>query len=79
MNYIFDCETLIFVVYPSDLAAGIIGDGVFPKDKIPLERAGTEEDMAGAILFLTSRAGAYVTGNVLVTDGGRLSNRPSSY
>lgn len=66
-------------LYPSDLASGIIGDGVFPKDKIPLERIGTEEDMAGAILFLTSRAGAYVTGNVLLTDGGRLSNLPSSY
>jgi len=50
-----------------------------PKDKIPLQRAGTEEDMAGAILFLTSRAGAYVAGNVMVIDGGRLSNFPSTY
>jgi len=66
-------------LFPSDLAAGIIGNGVFPRDQIPLERAGTEEDMAGAILFLTSRAGAYVTGNILLTDGGRLSNFPASY
>jgi hypothetical protein len=70
---------LIRIVYPSDLAAGIIGDGKFAKDQIPLERVGTEEDIAGAILFLTSRAGAYITGNILVTDGGRLSNVPSSY
>jgi NAD(P)-dependent dehydrogenase (short-subunit alcohol dehydrogenase family) len=76
---LYGFEILILAVYPSDLASGIIGDGVFPKNKIPLERVGTEEDMAGAILFLTSRAGAYVTGNVLLTDGGRLSNLPSSY
>jgi len=66
-------------LFPSDMAAGIIGDGIFPKSKIPLQRSGTDEDMAGAILFLTSRAGAYVTGNVLVLDGGRLSNLPSTY
>lgn len=66
-------------MFPSELAAGIIGDGILPKDKIPLERVGTEEDMAGAILFLTSKAGAYLTGNVLVIDGGRLSIFPASY
>ncbi|PBP15878.1 short chain dehydrogenase [Diplocarpon rosae] len=66
-------------LFPSDLAAGIIGDGVFPRTVIPLERTGTEEDMAGVILFLTSRAGAYLTGNVLVVDGGRLSLMPSTY
>lgn len=67
------------IVYPSELASGLIGDGVLPKSKVPLERAGTEEDMAGATLFLTSRAGAYITGNILVTDGGRLSIHPSAY
>ncbi|KAL3421774.1 short chain dehydrogenase [Phlyctema vagabunda] len=66
-------------LYPSDMSANLIGDGTLPKTKVPLERPGTEEDMAGAILFLTSRAGAYITGNVLVTDGGRLSIMPSSY
>jgi len=35
--------------------------------------------MAGAILFLTSRAGAYVTGNVMIIDGGRLSMVPATY
>lgn len=66
-------------VFPSELASGIIGDGVFPRTQIPLERVGTEEDMAGAILFLTSRAGAYVTGNVMIIDGGRLSLNPATY
>jgi NAD(P)-dependent dehydrogenase (short-subunit alcohol dehydrogenase family) len=66
-------------VFPSELAAGIIGNGVFPNSQIPLERVGTEEDMAGCILFLTSRAGAYCTGNVVILDGGRLSMVPATY
>lgn len=53
--------------------------GLLPQSIVPLQRAGTEEDMAGAILFLTSRAGAYLNGNVVVTDGGRLSVLPSTY
>ena len=66
-------------VYPSELAAGIIGDGIFPKEKIPAERVGSPEDMAGCILYLTSRAGAYCNGNVVLTDGGRLSMFPNTY
>ncbi|KAL8860881.1 MAG: hypothetical protein Q9178_002636 [Gyalolechia marmorata] len=49
--------------YPSELAWPIIGTGVFPKEKIPAERVGSEEDMAGTILYMTSRAGAYLNGN----------------
>jgi len=37
---------------------------------VPLGRIGTPEDMAGAILYLCSRAGAYVSGAVLPLDGG---------
>ncbi|KAG0652784.1 Short-chain dehydrogenase reductase SAT3 [Hyphodiscus hymeniophilus] len=70
-------------IYPSEMAADFIDrlfpDGTFPKTIIPLERAGSIEDMAGAILFLTSRAGAYLNGNVLVTDGGRLSVTQATY
>ncbi|MGW0708930.1 SDR family oxidoreductase [Streptomyces sp. NPDC002643] len=37
---------------------------------IPLGRLGRAEDVAGAALFLASRAGAYVTGVVIPVDGG---------
>lgn len=38
----------------------------------PIKRSGTVDDFAGLILFLCSRAGAYLNGTTLVTDGGRL-------
>ena len=38
--------------------------------RIPSGRIGTVEDMAGAAIFLASRAGDYVVGSTLVVDGG---------
>ena len=38
--------------------------------QIPSRRIGTPEDMAGAAIFLASRAGDYVVGDVLAVDGG---------
>ncbi|MFT4268783.1 MAG: SDR family oxidoreductase [Xenophilus sp.] len=38
--------------------------------RVPLGRIGTPEDMAGAAVFLASRAGDYVVGSTLVVDGG---------
>ena len=37
---------------------------------VPAGRIGTEEDMAGAAIFLASRAGDYVVGDTLAVDGG---------
>jgi NAD(P)-dependent dehydrogenase (short-subunit alcohol dehydrogenase family) len=36
----------------------------------PLRRIGRPDDMAGAVVYLASRAGAYVTGAVIPVDGG---------
>ena len=38
--------------------------------RIPLGRIGTPEDMAGAAIYLSSRAGDYVVGSTLIVDGG---------
>ena len=37
---------------------------------IPSRRIGTDEDMAGAAIYLASRAGDYVVGDTLAVDGG---------
>ena len=36
----------------------------------PLKRLGTIEDMGGLAIFLCSRAGVFVNGRTIVTDGG---------
>jgi NAD(P)-dependent dehydrogenase (short-subunit alcohol dehydrogenase family) len=40
-------------------------------DSIPLGRWGTPEDVAGAALFMCSPAASFITGSVLVVDGGQ--------
>ncbi|RMZ75649.1 hypothetical protein DV737_g5179, partial [Chaetothyriales sp. CBS 132003] len=54
-------------------------EGTFDRSVVPATRTGDESDMAGVVLWLCSRAGAYVNGQVVVTDGGRLAVMPSSY
>lgn len=39
---------------------------------VPMQRLGTQEDVAGLAIYLSSRAGAYMTGNVIPLDGGML-------
>ncbi|PYH95814.1 NAD(P)-binding protein, partial [Aspergillus ellipticus CBS 707.79] len=49
---------------------GNIFAGLF--DKVPARRAGRAEDIVGTVMFLVSRAGAYVDGISLCVDGGRV-------
>jgi NAD(P)-dependent dehydrogenase (short-subunit alcohol dehydrogenase family) len=76
-------------LFPSDLAEGLIA-GVNPKGDpgvegsisasiIPATRTGVESDMVGTVMWIASRAGAYLNGNVTVLDGGRVSQLPATY
>ena len=43
------------------------------KGKIPLQRTGYPEDVSGAVVFLASKYCRYMTGQLLVVDGGLMS------
>jgi NAD(P)-dependent dehydrogenase (short-subunit alcohol dehydrogenase family) len=45
--------------------------------RVPVGRVGVDEDMAGAAIYLASRAGDYVVGATLVVDGGVSFTRQS--
>ncbi|KAL4865827.1 hypothetical protein BDV12DRAFT_210913 [Aspergillus spectabilis] len=64
-------------IFPSELTGGppnydMTKEGSFSRELIPLRRAGTDEEIAGTFLYLASKAGGFVHGQVLVVDGGRL-------
>jgi gluconate 5-dehydrogenase len=41
--------------------------------EIPLRRVGDMDDMKGLAVFLASPASAYITGQIIVNDGGLLA------
>ncbi len=57
----------------TDLLAPFLADQRFV-DKmirgIPMRRLGIPEDVAGAVAFFASRESSFITGNILVVDGG---------
>ncbi|KAH8713941.1 Phenylacetate 2-hydroxylase [Beauveria bassiana] len=65
---------LIDTVVPSNMNKIGQEDNIFSNlfDKVPAKRAGDEQDMIGTVLFLASRAGAYVDGVNICVDGGRV-------
>jgi NAD(P)-dependent dehydrogenase (short-subunit alcohol dehydrogenase family) len=79
------CNVLAPGLVQSELAAGVISTlgegekGAIDENIIPAGRTGDDEDVAGAVLYMASRAGAYLNGSVVVMDGGRLGVLPSTY
>jgi len=59
----FDSKMMAFALDDPQTRAAIAG-------RVPLGRIGEPDDMAGAALFLASRAGRYLTGAVIPVDGG---------
>jgi NAD(P)-dependent dehydrogenase (short-subunit alcohol dehydrogenase family) len=60
----FESKMMEFVLGNPDLRAEV-------EKGIPLGRIGRPDDVAGTAIFLSSRAGAYITGAVIPVDGGR--------
>jgi NAD(P)-dependent dehydrogenase (short-subunit alcohol dehydrogenase family) len=59
----FDSKMMAFALDDPQTRAAIAA-------RVPLGRIGEPDDMAGAALFLASRAGRYLTGAVIPVDGG---------
>jgi NAD(P)-dependent dehydrogenase (short-subunit alcohol dehydrogenase family) len=59
----FDSKMMAFALDDPVIRAEI-------ESRIPLRRVGRPDDMAGAAIYLSSRAGAYLTGTVIPVDGG---------
>lgn len=57
--------------FPTKMTKGVLAQGENPiLDSTPLKRLGSDDDLKGAAVFLASKASDYVTGNILVVDGG---------
>ena len=67
---------------PSRMSAGLATWGADEQAltaSVPLKRMGKDTDMAGACVYLSSAAGSWVTGTVLVVDGGAVGAQQLSF
>lgn len=75
-----NCVAPGFMVTPMSVVDGVdetttpeFLDWYVTRGRIPLRRAGTPEDVAGTVVFLASSYCRWMTGQVLVVDGGMTS------
>ena len=75
---------IVIELIPDNIVVTAIAPGPFKSDmnraardhadevstRVPAGRIGTDEDMAGAAIYLASRAGDYVVGATIAVDGG---------
>lgn len=60
-------------VFLTDMTESYLKDPGFAqmmKTRVPLNRHGQPEELAGVVVFLASKASTYITGHTLVVDGG---------
>jgi NAD(P)-dependent dehydrogenase (short-subunit alcohol dehydrogenase family) len=50
----------------------------FVKQYIPLKRAGKPEEIAPIFLFLASNESSFMTGQIIIADGGQLAGQKAS-
>jgi NAD(P)-dependent dehydrogenase (short-subunit alcohol dehydrogenase family) len=57
---------------PTEASVGMLGGGEYDVSRTPLGRLGQPDDLLGALAFLISDESAFVTGQTLLVNGGRL-------
>jgi 3-oxoacyl-[acyl-carrier protein] reductase len=69
------CPGYIETPLNASIAAGLDADFAdrYARERIPLGRAGTVEEVAAAYAFLASDDASFITGATLVVDGGQLA------
>ncbi|MDB5469895.1 MAG: 3-oxoacyl-ACP reductase [Caulobacter sp.] len=64
------CTAIAPGAFASDMNIAARDQAEAVASRVPARRIGTDEDMAGAAIYLASRAGDYVVGATLTVDGG---------